>query len=135
MHRFLVAFTLATASFASVASLGACGGGQRFRYPTADAPLRLDRVVLYRNGVGYFERSGRIEGDLLTLKVRKDQVNDLLKSLTIVDRSTGRAVSVSHSGGPIAASRSHGWSSGAPSSTQVGPSQETPARGSSVLAA
>ncbi|MCE9576135.1 MAG: DUF4139 domain-containing protein [Deltaproteobacteria bacterium] len=95
MHRFLVAFTLATATFASVATLGACGGGQRFRYPTADAPLRLDRVVLYRNGVGYFERSGRIEGDLLTLKVRKDQVNDLLKSLTIVDRSTGRAVSVS----------------------------------------
>ncbi|MEZ4366840.1 MAG: hypothetical protein R2939_11195 [Kofleriaceae bacterium] len=77
------------------AALAACGGPSRFRYPTADAPLALDRVVLYRNGVGYFERTGRIDGDLLTLKVRKDQVNDLLKSLTIVERSTGRAVSVS----------------------------------------
>ncbi len=89
MHRrLLFAFALAAAT-------PACGGGHRFKYPTAEAPLRLDRVVLYRNGVGYFERSGRIEGDLLTLKVRKDQVNDLLKSLTIVERSTGRAVSVS----------------------------------------
>jgi hypothetical protein len=52
-------------------------------------------VVLYRNGVGYFERAGQVEGDLLSIRVRKDQVNDLLKSLTIVERSTGRAVSVS----------------------------------------
>jgi hypothetical protein len=35
-------------------TLLACGGAQRFRYPTADVPLELDRVVLYRNGVGYF---------------------------------------------------------------------------------
>ncbi|MEZ4398394.1 MAG: DUF4139 domain-containing protein [Kofleriaceae bacterium] len=81
---------------ALAASTVACGGGaQRFRYPSAAAPLKLDRVVLYRNGVGYFERTGRIDGDLLTLKVRKDQVNDLLKSLTIVERTSGRAVSVS----------------------------------------
>jgi hypothetical protein len=57
--------------------------------------LGLTRVVLYRNGVGYFERAGAVDGDLLVLRVRKDQVNDLLKSLTIVERATGRAVSVS----------------------------------------
>jgi hypothetical protein len=72
----------------------ACGG-HRFKYPAAATPLRLDRVVLYRNGVGYFERTGRIDGDILTLKVRKDQVNDLLKSLTVVERDSGHAVSVS----------------------------------------
>ncbi len=76
-------------------SVLACGGSKRFRYPTTDAGLGLERVVLYRNGVGYFERAGKISGDLLTIKVRKDQVNDLLKSLTIVERSSGRAVSVS----------------------------------------
>ena len=52
-------------------------------------------MVLYRNGVGYFERSGKVDGDVLTIKVRKDQVNDLLKSLTVVERTSGRAVSVS----------------------------------------
>lgn len=62
---------------------------------TQAPPLELDRVVLYRNGVGYFERTGTVAGDVLTLKVRKDQVNDLLKSLTVVERSSGRAVSVS----------------------------------------
>lgn len=79
----------------TAAAVAGCGGGKRFRYPTADSPLGLDRVVLYRNGVGYFERTGRVSGDVLTLKVRKDQVNDLLKSLTVVERASGRAVSVS----------------------------------------
>jgi hypothetical protein len=69
--------------------------GDRLKYPTADSPLKLDRVVLYRNGIGYFERVGEVEGDILTIKVRKDQVNDLLKSLTVVERKSGRAVSVS----------------------------------------
>ncbi|NUP09084.1 MAG: DUF4139 domain-containing protein [Polyangiaceae bacterium] len=72
-----------------------CAGEMRTRYPSADSPLKLDRVVLYRNGIGYFERVGEVDGDILTLKVRKDQVNDLLKSLTVVEKDTGRAVSVS----------------------------------------
>src|SRR5690606_30452788 len=57
--------------------------------------LPITRVVLYQNGVGYFEREGLLEGELLSLQVRPSQINDLLKSLTIVDKSSGRAVSVS----------------------------------------
>jgi hypothetical protein len=45
--------------------------------------------------VGYFERSGRIDGGLLTLQIHPTQINDLLKSLTVIDRGTGRAVSIS----------------------------------------
>ena len=74
--------------------LAACANG-RDPYSTTDSTLGLDRVVLYRNGVGYFERSGEVDGEVLTIKVRKDQVNDLLKSLTVVDRGNGQAVSVS----------------------------------------
>ena len=95
MLRAMLARTGLVVAALAAAALAGCGGSSRFRYPTADAPLALDRVVLYRNGVGYFERTGRIDGDLLTLKVRKDQVNDLLKSLTVVERTSGRAVSVS----------------------------------------
>jgi hypothetical protein len=58
-------------------------------------PLALERVVLYRNGVGYFERHGAVRGDRLQLKVRKDQINDLLKSLAVVDRSSGQVLGVS----------------------------------------
>ncbi|HEX4353205.1 MAG TPA: DUF4139 domain-containing protein, partial [Polyangiales bacterium] len=64
-------------------------------YSTTDSLLALSRVVLYRNGVGYFERAGVVDGDRLTLKVRKDQIDDLLKSLTVVDRSSHKTISIS----------------------------------------
>jgi len=57
--------------------------------------IPITRVILYQNGVGYFERRGRISGDALTLQIRPNQINDLLKSLTVIDHSDGRAVSVS----------------------------------------
>jgi hypothetical protein len=61
---------------------------------TADN-LALERVVLYRNGIGYFERHGEVADDVLRIKVRRDQINDLLKSLTVIDRKSGKAVSIS----------------------------------------
>jgi hypothetical protein len=61
--------------------------------PAAAIPIK--RVVLYQNGVGYFEREGQVEGNVLTLQIRPSQINDLLKSLTVVDAANGRAVSVS----------------------------------------
>lgn len=72
-----------------------CASGGRSPGAATASPLQLDRVVLYRNGVGYFERRGHVEGDVLRLKVRKDQINDLLKSLAVIDRGTGRVLSVS----------------------------------------
>ena len=83
-------------SLCLVLALAASGcEATRHAHPTADSQLKLSRVVLYRNGVAYFERSGVVDGDRLTLKVRKDQINDLLKSLTLIDRSSGKTVSVS----------------------------------------
>ena len=75
-------------------SLSACVGAHR-PYPPTDGALKLSRIVLYRNGVAYFERAGVVNGDALTLKVRKDHINDLLKSLTVIDRSSGKPLSVS----------------------------------------
>jgi hypothetical protein len=76
------------------ATLTGCGHA-RHPYATTGGALELSKVVLYRNGVGYFERAGKVDGDVLTIRVRKDQVNDLLKSLTVVEKAGGRAVSVS----------------------------------------
>jgi hypothetical protein len=61
--------------------------------PASELPVT--RVVLYQNGVGYFERTGQIEGEVLSLQVRPSQINDLLKSLTVIDAGSGRAVSAS----------------------------------------
>ena len=88
--RKLVPFLLLLITIAATAC-----SSSRLKYPSADATLRLSRVVLYRNGIGYFEREGRVDGDVLRLKVRKDQINDLLKSLTVVKRDGGQALSVS----------------------------------------
>ena len=89
MRRFAPLFF----TFATLA-LTACSDG-RAKYPSAEGSLQLSRVVLYRNGIGYFERQGHVDGDVLRLKVRKDQINDLLKSLTVVKREGGQALSVS----------------------------------------
>ncbi|MFW5739263.1 MAG: hypothetical protein ACOC1F_02735 [Myxococcota bacterium] len=86
--------TIPVALLLAALAAPACSSS-RLRYPTADAALQLDRVVLYRNGVGYFERQGQVEGNVLRLRVRKDQINDLLKSLTVVKRRGGQALSVS----------------------------------------
>ena len=72
--------------------LSACGGGQTM---DASKELAISKVVLYQNGVGYFERSGEVRGRKLSLRVRPDQINDVLKSLSILDFSGGQTSSVS----------------------------------------
>ncbi len=59
------------------------------------SPLPVKRVVLYQNGVGYFERGGDLVGDTLRLQVRPEQINDLLTSLTVIDLEGGRSQSIS----------------------------------------
>lgn len=51
---------------------------------TAQLPLR--RVVVYRNGVGYFERAGRVEEDEVTFKMRQRTIGDFLATLAIVEK-------------------------------------------------
>jgi hypothetical protein len=56
----------------------------------------LGRVVIYRNGVAYFERSATVAGDTLQLSVPADKVDDFLRSLTVVDADTGEPTPVSY---------------------------------------
>lgn len=60
---------------------------------TEQLPLR--RVVVYRNGVGYFERAGSVKGDRLEFKVRSASVGDFLATLAVVEQggSSVRAAS------------------------------------------
>jgi hypothetical protein len=64
---------------------------------TGDSSARLPvkRVVLYKNGVGYFEHTARVHGTQdLSIDFTTAQLNDVLKSLTAVDLGDGRVSSV-----------------------------------------
>ena len=56
--------------------------------------LRVTRAVLYQNGIGYFERQGKVEGQSIKLRILPSQIADVLKSLTVVDLGSGRAINV-----------------------------------------
>ncbi len=59
--------------------------------------LPMTRVVLYKHGVGYFEREGRVTGEAaLALTFKQSEVSDVLKSLTVLDLDGGHVASVSY---------------------------------------
>ncbi|MBZ5689061.1 MAG: DUF4139 domain-containing protein [Acidobacteriia bacterium] len=67
------------------------------------ARLPVTRVILYKNGVGYFEHSGHVRGSQdVNVDFTTAQLNDVLKSLTVLDRGKGRITGVSYnSNAPI----------------------------------
>lgn len=65
--------------------------------PATDSAARLPvkRVVLYKNGIGYFEHIARVHGvQDLSIDFTTAQLNDVLKSLTAVDLGAGRVSSM-----------------------------------------
>lgn len=53
--------------------------------------LPIRRITLYRSGVGAFQRSGLVDGNA-TVQLRFDtsQINDILKSMVVLDKSKGQ---------------------------------------------
>ena len=49
-------------------------------------PMALRRVILYQNGIGYFERSGQLAGGSLKLTFARPELDDVLKTLTVIDK-------------------------------------------------
>jgi hypothetical protein len=59
--------------------------------------LPIRKVVLYKHGVGYFERQGEVSGDAsVDLHFKASEMNDVLKSLTTLDLGGGHVASVSY---------------------------------------
>lgn len=46
-------------------------------------------MVLYQNGIGYFERTGLLREDRLRLQFREREIDDVLKSLVVVEEGIG----------------------------------------------
>ncbi len=59
--------------------------------------LPISRIVLYKHGIGYFEREGTVDGDTnVMLTFKQQEVSDVLKSLTVLDLTGGHVSSVSY---------------------------------------
>ena len=59
--------------------------------------LPITRVVLLNSGVGYFSRSGEVDGDArVDLTFPETDINDLLKSMVLEDFNKGRISAVSY---------------------------------------
>jgi len=55
----------------------------------ADLPVR--EVILYKHGVAYFERAGELKpGETARLDFKAEDMNEVLKSLTLTDRNGGK---------------------------------------------
>jgi hypothetical protein len=59
--------------------------------------LDIRRITLYRSGVGSFQRGGKVEGDAtIALRFKTEQINDILKSMVVLDLSGGTIEGVSY---------------------------------------
>jgi hypothetical protein len=84
--------TLLLSCTASALVLAACAS--RPQHISIDNAV-LGRVVIYRNGVAYYERTVRVVDGRVAVKVPRDRVDDFLKSLTVADPVTRKPLSIS----------------------------------------
>jgi len=60
-----------------------------------DLPVR--QVILYKNGIGYFEHAGAVTGNQrVAIDFTSEQLNDVLQSLTALDSKDGKVSAVSY---------------------------------------
>jgi hypothetical protein len=53
------------------------------------ASLEIRRITLYKHGLAYIERAGSFEGDQFDMTFPTEAMDDVLKSLVIVDDAGG----------------------------------------------
>jgi len=118
MRRILAAFSLLTSLAACLAAFAPALAAQSQPTPEAkfktaaktsapsiaadatppvvkDLPVR--KVVLYKNGVGYFEHAGAVTGNQrVAIDFTSSQLNDVLQSLTVLDEGGGRIAGVNY---------------------------------------
>ena len=99
MRRILAAFSLVLLSLALSAQSQSAPETKSKTSAKASAPsvaaeptppvvkdLPVRKVVLYKNGVGYFEHTGSVTGSQrVAIDFTSSQLNDVLQSLTVLD--------------------------------------------------
>lgn len=76
-----------------------CGvaGMEAQRAASAQAELPIRRVILYKTGVGYFEHVGSVSGSPdVVIPFTTAQLNDVLKSVTVLDLDGGSIANITY---------------------------------------
>jgi hypothetical protein len=85
----VVCLAVASSAFAQSSPISAV--------PESAGRLPVTRVILYKNGVGYFEHAGHVrDSQDVNVDFTTVQLNDVLKSLTVLDLGKGRITGVSY---------------------------------------
>ena len=102
MRRTLVAFIFFafTLTLAAQSKEAAKASGPSIPAPSTPAAIKdlpVHKVVLYKNGVGYFEHAGTVSGNQrVTIDFTSPQLIDVLQSLTVLDEGGGRIAGVNY---------------------------------------
>jgi hypothetical protein len=105
MRRILAGFCLAafTLTLAAQSAAGPTAKAKLAAPQAQPAPpqvvkdLPVRKVVLYKNGVGYFEHAGTVSGNQrVAIDFTSPQLNDVLQSLTVLDEGGGRIAGVNY---------------------------------------
>ncbi len=74
--------------------------------PASVSSLPIRRVILYSNGVAYIERRGMVTGNAeINLSFKQSQVDDVLKSMVVLDLNDGKIGAVSYNSSAPASAR------------------------------
>ncbi|MGH9563183.1 MAG: hypothetical protein ACRD3S_17150, partial [Terracidiphilus sp.] len=88
MRRSLFAVLLTVLPLALPAQKVTAPAAESSASAAIDLPVR--KVVLYKNGVGYFEHAGTVNGNQrVSIDFTSNQLNDVLQSLTALDSKGG----------------------------------------------
>lgn len=87
-------------------TLNAISQAARSQMRSADSSLPIRRVILYSNGVAYIERRGTVSNHAeISLSFKQSQVDDVLKSMVVLDLGKGRIGAVSYNSSAPPSSR------------------------------
>jgi hypothetical protein len=94
MRTLVLVVLLAVSSFGQISPKASVFAADRNGEATR---LPVRRVVLFKNGVGYFEHLGPVSGSQnVSIDFTTSQLNDVLKSLTVIDLGKGRIAGVNY---------------------------------------
>src|SRR5437773_11616451 len=103
----LVAISLLSLnSFAQTRRVARANPAQTSAIRASTQTLPIRRVTLYSNGVAYIERRGMVSGHAeINLSFKQSQVDDVLKSMVVLDLGQGRIGAVSYNSSAPPAAR------------------------------
>jgi hypothetical protein len=103
---FVLISLLSVNSFAQTRRMARADAPQPTTIKSNTQTLPIRRVILYSNGVAYIERRGTISGHAeINLSFKHSQVDDVLKSMVVLDLGQGRIGAVSYNSSAPPAAR------------------------------